>query len=416
MHCLGCEGLEVFETLPEPEDEGAELNEFELCIKKLDLHYLPKISTILERYHFGMREQGQNESIEEYVTALRKLAATCKFGVTLEERIRDQFMLKCSSDKIRQELWSKDDPTLHEVITIAKGAEHTLACVGELEKNKYPSVNKIGPKSESQENNVLEVDGKKDELKLSQIQKSKFKDTKCFRCGNLGHFASYKKCPAIAAVCKLCGKRGHFAKCCRSQKELPSTSVKMVQDCILMVDDRVSQKKYPKDIVNLGCVMCEVLFDSGAWLTLMSNETFDKYLSHSVKLKNPDVVPGGYGGQTIELRGYFESKIEFKSNSIVGKIYVPVKGDSVISCPHQKDLEVILDPNNPTPVILKKDFKNDGSSICEISDVVNDSNFPDFVNEFKNVFSDTLGCLTKGKMCGIFMYWGSHLLLWNVIV
>ncbi|KAJ1188074.1 hypothetical protein NDU88_004839, partial [Pleurodeles waltl] len=305
------------------------------------------------------------------------------------------FMLKCSSDKIRQELWSKDDPTLHEVITIAKGVEHTLACVGELEKNKYPSVNKIGPKNESQENNVLEVDGKKDELKLSQIQKSKFKDTKCFRCGNLGHFASYKKCPAIAAVCKLCGKRGHFAKCCRSPKELPSTSIKVVQDRILMVEDRVTEKKYPKDIVNLGGVMCEVLFDSGAWLTLMSNETFDKYLSHSVKLKNPNVVPGGYGGQAIDLRGYFESKIEFKSNSIVGKIYVPVKGDSVISWPHQKDLEVILDPNNPTPVMLKKDFKNDVNRICKISDVVSDSVFPDFVNEFKSVFTDTLGCLTK---------------------
>ncbi|KAJ1141718.1 hypothetical protein NDU88_008046 [Pleurodeles waltl] len=110
----------VFETLPEPDDDGTNLNEFEVCLKKMDLHYLPKISTILERYHFGMREQKPGESIEEYVTALRKLAATCKFGMTLEERIRYQFMLKWSSDKVRQELWSKDDPSLQEVVTIAK--------------------------------------------------------------------------------------------------------------------------------------------------------------------------------------------------------------------------------------------------------------------------------------------------------
>ncbi|KAJ1178271.1 hypothetical protein NDU88_003518 [Pleurodeles waltl] len=166
--------------------------------------------TILERYHFGMREQKPGESIEEYLTALRKLAATCKFGMTMEERIRDQFMLKCSSDKVRQELWSKDDPSLQEVVTIAKSIEHTLACVEELERSKHPAINKISQKSELQEDH-RDCDGGKDETKLSQVQKSKFKDTKCFRCGNLGHYASYKKCPAVNAICKLCNKRGHFA-------------------------------------------------------------------------------------------------------------------------------------------------------------------------------------------------------------
>ncbi|KAJ1096990.1 hypothetical protein NDU88_002120 [Pleurodeles waltl] len=320
--------LEIHD-LEKPEDEGTDLNEFELCIKKLDLHYLPKISTILERYHFGMREQAPNESIEEYITALRKLAATCKFGLMLEERIRDQFMLKCSSDTIRQELWSMDDPSLQEVVTIAKSVEHTLACVGELEKNRFPSVNKVFPKNEQQEIHALVAEGEKDNAKLTQIQRPKFKDTKCFRCGNLGHFASFKKCPAMNAICKICGKRGHFAKCCRSQKD---STVKMIQDCILMVDEQGKKKYYPRDTVIMCGIKCEVLFDSGAWLTLMSNEIFDKYLSDKVQLEDPDVVPGGYGGLTIELRGYFKSEIVFKSNSIYAKIYVPVKGDSRKMC------------------------------------------------------------------------------------
>ncbi|KAJ1103060.1 hypothetical protein NDU88_000488 [Pleurodeles waltl] len=83
LHCLGGEGQEVLENLPplsQADQRG--LNEYEICARQLDLHYLPKISTIMERYHFGLREQGKEESVEEYITALRKLASSCKFGVT----------------------------------------------------------------------------------------------------------------------------------------------------------------------------------------------------------------------------------------------------------------------------------------------------------------------------------------------
>lgn len=50
MHCLGSEGQEVFGHLPELSNSDSDsLNEYEICVKKIDLHYLPKISTVLER-------------------------------------------------------------------------------------------------------------------------------------------------------------------------------------------------------------------------------------------------------------------------------------------------------------------------------------------------------------------------------
>ncbi|KAJ1188336.1 hypothetical protein NDU88_005097 [Pleurodeles waltl] len=135
LHCLGGEGQEVLENLPplsQADQRG--LNEYEICARQLDLHYLPKISTIMERYHFGLREQGKEESVEEYIMALRKLASSCKFGALVQERIRDQFVLRCCSDKVREELWLKDEPPLDEVVSIAKRVEHMLKCVGELSK------------------------------------------------------------------------------------------------------------------------------------------------------------------------------------------------------------------------------------------------------------------------------------------
>ncbi|KAJ1175795.1 hypothetical protein NDU88_001080 [Pleurodeles waltl] len=93
----------------------------------------------MERYYFGKREQGKDESVEEYITNLRKLAASRKFGTLVDERIRDQFVLKCCSDKIREELWLKDEPPLEEVVIVAKRVEHMLKCVKELSGNKVVS-------------------------------------------------------------------------------------------------------------------------------------------------------------------------------------------------------------------------------------------------------------------------------------
>ncbi|KAJ1129632.1 hypothetical protein NDU88_007998 [Pleurodeles waltl] len=315
---LDCQ--EIFENLSDPGEEATDLIEFEMCLRKLDLHFLPKISTILERFHFGMREQRPGESIEGYITALRKLASTCKFGITIEERIRNQFMLRCASDKIRQELWSKDDPTLQEVIVLVKSVEHTMACVDELEKEKKVDVNKISTKKELTAPKGYSIE--REDEKVDQGVVNRYKDARCFRCGNIGHYASYKKIPALNSTCRLCNKKGHFGKCCRSQRS--QTSVKVVEDCNLPVSMGTGKKKHPKDIVTILGVSNKMLFDSGAWLTLISNKVFDEQLSHKVELKDPDIVQGGYEGQVIYLRGYFEAEIGFQTNTICGKVYVPV--------------------------------------------------------------------------------------------
>ncbi|KAJ1165282.1 hypothetical protein NDU88_005710 [Pleurodeles waltl] len=115
-------GQEILETLPAiTTSDGAEgdnsLNEFESTLLRLDKHFLPKVSIILQRYYFGKRKQTDDESIEDFVTALRKLASSCNFGENLEERIRDQFMLECKCDKVREALWAKNDPSLDELVS-----------------------------------------------------------------------------------------------------------------------------------------------------------------------------------------------------------------------------------------------------------------------------------------------------------
>ena len=199
---LGGEGQELLEHLPSPtKEEQRGLNEYEVCMLKLDRHFLLKTSTILERYHFGLRAQGKEESVEECITNLRKLASTCKFRHNQEERIRDQFVLRCSNDKVREELWLKDEPPLEEVILVAKRVEHMVYCMKELSKAQ------IGEEPEKKKEETVCVVKKKT---YERTRGEKMWNKKmCYRCGHMGHLANDGDCPAIRANCNTCGRIGH---------------------------------------------------------------------------------------------------------------------------------------------------------------------------------------------------------------
>lgn len=83
----------------------------------------PENNIVAARCKFHQRCQQQNETIIEYVSSLRELAAVCNFGGTEEERIRDQVVVKINSDKIRNCLLAKNNLTLDDILYICKTLE-----------------------------------------------------------------------------------------------------------------------------------------------------------------------------------------------------------------------------------------------------------------------------------------------------
>lgn len=335
----------------------------------------------MERYYFGLREQGKEETVEEFVTALRKLASSCKFGVLVEERICDQFVLRCSSDKIREELWLKDEPPLDEVMIIAKRVEHMLKCVSELSKvGKSPSqTEKVEEvtcqavqKSESINNKGTEVENKTVYTNYGKKSSMTFQGT-CYRCGKVGHKANARECPVLKAVCSSCGRRGHFTKnCCFLNK---TDSISEVREVYFQINE--CGVEHPSEWVKVGDVKVKMKFDSCSHLTFISKEEFGKNFSDRVKLIKSDVRPTGYGGTPIKMLGYFVSCIECNGRFTDAKIYVAENGDSLLSWTHQARLGVILNPSSKPHV-----------QVQSIENVENK-----FVKKFEGLFKDTLGCL-----------------------
>ena len=82
---LGTEGQRIFYTLPET---GATLA---TAIAALHGYFTAKVNVVVERHTFKKRVQLADESIIQYVTALRRLVATCEFASC--DDIRDQLKI-----------------------------------------------------------------------------------------------------------------------------------------------------------------------------------------------------------------------------------------------------------------------------------------------------------------------------------
>lgn len=80
------------------------------------------MNVVVERHTFRKRAQRPQESIVQYIAALRELAATCEF-VNTDDMIRHQLVEHVANFRIREKLLFKDNMTLTEAITITTKVE-----------------------------------------------------------------------------------------------------------------------------------------------------------------------------------------------------------------------------------------------------------------------------------------------------
>ncbi len=76
---------------------------YEEARARLQAHFGQPPSTIFARAQFTRIQQKPGMTVSQYVALLRELASKCDFPVAqLEERVRDQFVAWCISEKIRE--------------------------------------------------------------------------------------------------------------------------------------------------------------------------------------------------------------------------------------------------------------------------------------------------------------------------
>ena len=112
------------------------LNKFqELCLGETNETY--------ERFVFNSRQKKENETVDQYVTALRTLAQTCNFCTCLRDSlIHDQLVIGINDNSNQKKLLQDRKLTLSKAIDLCRCIETTRKQIKKLHEASKEATNR----------------------------------------------------------------------------------------------------------------------------------------------------------------------------------------------------------------------------------------------------------------------------------
>ena len=355
---------------------------FDEIVKRVKLHFNPKPSPIVRRFEFNTRGQKEGEAVSDFVTALRKIAEHCEFGDVLEDMLRDRIVCGIRNKRTQQRLLQEAELTYGKAHDIALAAETaqknserlqdstakpSLPANGEAIHRVQPPRNQRKPTSKGQ-------------------QQWQQKDGGCSRCGG-NHQSS--TCKFKDYECRFCKKKGHLAAVC--WKKSDKNKAKREQANRVEEEDeeevfpmyRISQSPVKPVVVNIAINNhpVEMELDTGASVSLMSEEDFQELQGSGVTLQPSSAKLFTYTGDRIQIVGQANVKVDYKGQ--------------------EATLPLLVTKDKGPPLLGRnwlQTLKLDWKSIFTVS---SDLTLQTVLEEFSEVFKEELGML-KGVTAKIY--------------
>lgn len=330
LHLIGLESQEIFDTLNPADDT------YQSALQAFIDHFSVQKNIPFERSKFHSCKQKQGESIEQFVTNLRKLASTCDYGTETDNQIRDQVIAACFSTKFRKRLLAEPDLTLQKVVSIGQSLESAHYQSKEIESSAASSVESVNftRRPQSRPRNA------------DKSNKNTSSSKSCGRCGAKGHISS--ECRRTKNhTCSKCGKVGHFQSMCRSK---PKSAPSQGNACALTTDsssaDGVSvqlartiiQSDSDDDIyafsirndsshrdtfpVTVDGTQVSVFIDSGTTVNIIDEHGFRLIESRPTLLPSSIKIYPYQSNVPLRILGSFDCKIEANEHSVFDRLYV----------------------------------------------------------------------------------------------
>lgn len=306
-------------------------------LQKMYDYLRSKRHILLDREEFIRRNQQEGESIDTYLSALKKIDECCAFDepkicgqcnneakvlfqceecgadvadTVREERLRDRFICGLWNSKVRKEVLKLPykSLTLGKVLEVCRAEE-----CSEYNENKL---------KEPATQNTLHI-----------VQKGNTEKKKCSFCGKNWH-AKRADCPANGMQCKKCNKKGHFKKMCKSKTSAEKTEPKAEQKaeskqpnlaflkiCPIARKDEDSREFTVKVTTNKKVSKLTFMSDSGADFDAIG-VTHLEQLGLKKKDLEPDKEEASSANGLVQATGQFYATIEYQGYTINTVVHV----------------------------------------------------------------------------------------------
>ena len=182
---------------------SAETDKIDVLFEKYEAYCNPKQNVTVIRYKLNTRSQSDGETIDQYVTELKRLAKDCEYGELTSEMIRDRIVCGTNNPQKREKLLQADALDLAKALTIAREIEISTTQMKDLtEQDK--SVHGMR-KSRHDRNQARTEQPRDDKTRMSE----------CRNCGRKNE--TKQKCPAGGKVCFKGKKPNHYLRICSSK-------------------------------------------------------------------------------------------------------------------------------------------------------------------------------------------------------
>ena len=164
---------EIFTTLT----ENGDATNYARAVEALNAYFVPQVNSAFARQTFHRITQNPGETVQQFVTRLRKAAKDCDFGTDTDNQIRDAVLNKCTSTYIKRKLLEEGQ---------GLNLTRTLVVVAKCQKieTQLATLSVKGKESES----INKVKERGNNPSTNTRGRFQGRDKICYRCGLLGHF------------------------------------------------------------------------------------------------------------------------------------------------------------------------------------------------------------------------------------
>ena len=347
LYQAGQETQEIFDTLTDTGDD------YKTAKEKLDNYFLPKKNVDFETFKFRQTTQKTDETIDQFITRLRKLALHCEFH-DLDKELKATLIQNCSSKRLRRFALREEDVTLEKILAKARALEASESQATGMERSQASPTEVIQHVRKS-------TNFRRQPRKPTVKQQTK--EGTCRQCGyTWPHTAS--PCPAKGKTCRRCGKPNHFAKMCRSKptnqppsnaqntkgahihhiSTSPVTDSDTDDDYLYTLEGDSPQSKIPKASIHVNSIPVDLIVDTGASTDILDESTFASLnKDNNIQLQPTSKRLFAYGsGQQLPVLGKFSATLSLKDKRITSLIHV-LEGNhgSLLSYQSATDLGIL---------------------------------------------------------------------------